>query len=179
MRPLKTAIEEHHPEHAPVEHQIQNATAENSTRPSRTKRPPAYLQDYECAFNIAASQTEPKTMQEEIDALHSSNTWVLVPRPSNINVVGSKWVARIKYKEDGSIDRYKARLVARGFTQVPGVDYAETFSPVVKLATIRLVLALSISLNWHARCQECLFAWTSQRKSVHGTTTRFYKPTIP
>ncbi|GKE91206.1 retrovirus-related pol polyprotein from transposon RE1, partial [Tanacetum coccineum] len=70
------------------------------------------------------------TMNNEMSALWSNNTWDLVPRPATSNVVGSKWVLRIKYLSDGSIDRYKARLVAQGFTQVPGLDYSHTFSPV-------------------------------------------------
>ncbi|XP_024019780.1 uncharacterized protein LOC112091139 [Morus notabilis] len=87
-------------------------------------------------------------MQEELTALYSNNTWHLVPRPSNTNIIGSKWVYHIKYKEDGSIDRYKARLVARGFTQVSGLDYDETFSPVIKPATIRIILSLAVVSCW-------------------------------
>lgn len=56
------------------------------------------------------------TMEKELSALHKNNTWVLVLRPADVNVVGSKWVYRTKMKEDGSLDHYKARLVAKGFT---------------------------------------------------------------
>ncbi|KAK1432520.1 hypothetical protein QVD17_09417 [Tagetes erecta] len=87
-------------------------------------------------------------MVEEIKALHQNNTWQLVPRPSSMNVVGSKWVFRTKYHSDGSIDRYKARLVAQGFTQIPGLDYSHTFSPVVKASTIRIVLSLAVLNKW-------------------------------
>ncbi|KAH9799298.1 reverse transcriptase Ty1/copia-type domain-containing protein [Citrus sinensis] len=89
-----------------------------------------------------------QAMKEELQALHQNQTWVLVPRPNNVNVIGSKWVYRIKYREDGTIDRYKARLVAKGFTQVPGVDFDETFSPVIKATTIRLILAIAVSSKW-------------------------------
>jgi len=64
----------------------------------------------------------------------------LVPRPSNTNVVLSKWVYHIKYKEDGNIDHYKAQLVAKGFTQIPRMDFDETFSPIIKPTAIRLVI---------------------------------------
>jgi hypothetical protein len=87
-------------------------------------------------------------MQEEFDALQANDTWSLVPRPSGINLVTGKWVFRHKFKSDGSLDRYKARWVLRGFTQRPGIDYDETFSPVVKPATVRTVLTLALSHSW-------------------------------
>jgi hypothetical protein len=67
---------------------------------------------------------------------------------SDMNIVGCKWVFRLKRKADGSIDRHKARLVAKGFHQQPGVNFEETFSPVVKPTTIRLVLSLATSAGW-------------------------------
>ncbi|KAK1603217.1 hypothetical protein QYE76_018220 [Lolium multiflorum] len=78
-------------------------------------------------------------------------TWKLVPRPPGVNIVGSKWVFKTKQHPDGSIDKYKARLVARGFTQQHGIDYGDTFSPVVKPATVRLVLSLAVSRGWMLR----------------------------
>lgn len=75
-------------------------------------------------------------MKEELQALHDNNTWKLVPRPENVNVVGSKWVFRIKYKDDGSFDHFKAHLMAKGFTQVFGQDYIETYSPIIRPTTI-------------------------------------------
>lgn len=71
-------------------------------------------------------------MQEEIDALHDNHTWDLVPRPPDVNIVGSKWVFCTKFHSDGSIKRHKTHLVAQGFTQVLGSDFHHTFSPVVK-----------------------------------------------
>jgi len=65
-----------------------------------------------------------------------------------MNVVGSRWVYKIKHRVDGSIERYKERLVARGFTQQEGIDYSETFSLVVKPATVRLVFSIAVPCNW-------------------------------
>jgi hypothetical protein len=73
---------------------------------------------------------------EEYDALLFNSTWDLVPRLPRANVITNKWIIKNKLKADGSLDWYKARWVLRGFTQCPGVDYDETFSPVVKSATI-------------------------------------------
>jgi hypothetical protein len=90
-------------------------------------------------------------MNIEFDALLSNDTWTLVPPTSDMNVVGCKWVFRLKRKADGSIDRHKARLVAKGFHQQPGIDFGETYSPVVKPTTICLVLSLAISAGWLVR----------------------------
>ena len=77
-------------------------------------------------------------MSEEFVALSHNNTWVLVPCPPGVNIVGSKWIFKTKHRPDGSIDKHKARLVARGFTQQHGIDYGDIFSPVVKPAMVRL-----------------------------------------
>ena len=87
-------------------------------------------------------------MQEEYRALMANQTWTLVPRPPGANIVSGKWLFRHKLKADGALERYKARWVVRGFSQRPGVDFDETFSPVVKSATIRAVLALAATRNW-------------------------------
>ena len=68
-----------------------------------------------------------------------------------VKVVGNKWVFRIKYNPDGSILKYKARLVAKGFHQIYGVDYTETFSPVVKASIVWVVLSIAIMNNWMLR----------------------------
>jgi hypothetical protein len=92
------------------------------------------------------------TMSEEFSACSQTNTWTLVPRPPGTNIVGSKWIYKTKHCLDGSIEKHKAHLVARGFTQQQGIDYDDTFSPVVKSATIRLVLSIVVSRGW-ALCQ--------------------------
>jgi hypothetical protein len=80
-----------------------------------------------------------------------NKTWHLVPYKKGSNLIDCKWVYRIKRRADGTIDRYKARLVAKGFKQRYGIDYEDTFSPVVKIATIRLVLSISVSRGWSLR----------------------------
>jgi transposase InsO family protein len=87
-------------------------------------------------------------MQVEFEALIANKTWTLCPRPDHNRVVRNKWVYKLKQKSDGSIDRYKARLVAKGFDQVDGLDFTETFSPVIKPATVRLILAVAVHYNW-------------------------------
>ena len=86
-------------------------------------------------------------MEEEYSALLQNKTWDLVPRPPKANVVTGKWIFKHKFKADGSLERYKARWVLRGFTQHPEIDFDETFSPVVKPATVRTVLSLALSLS--------------------------------
>jgi hypothetical protein len=94
-------------------------------------------------------------MNLEFDALLRNGTWTLVPPTSDMNIVGCKWVFRLKHKVDGTItatiDRHKVRLVTKGFHQQPSVDFEETFSPVVKPAIIRLVLSLATSAGWPIR----------------------------
>ena len=90
-------------------------------------------------------------MDLEMVALHHNHTWDLVPQPLDVNIIGCKWVYKLKHKSDGSIDRYKARLVAKGYNQTHGLDYFETFSPVVKAATIRIILTLALSFKWELR----------------------------
>jgi len=87
-------------------------------------------------------------MEEEHAALLQNHTWDLVPRPPRAIIVSGKWVYKHKFQSDGSLERYKARWVLWGFTQRPGVDFAETFSPVVKPATVRTVLSLALSRGW-------------------------------
>ncbi|KAG8492139.1 hypothetical protein CXB51_015694 [Gossypium anomalum] len=89
--------------------------------------------------------------QAEYEALIRNSTWDLVPLPPGRKVIGCKWLFKIKQNPDGTIARRKARLVAKGCSQVPGFDFKETFSPVVKPATIRVILSVAVSRGWPLR----------------------------
>ena len=89
-----------------------------------------------------------EAMDCELATLESAQTWEVVPRPSGTNVVGSKWVFRIKRNSEGKVQKYKARLIARSFTQVFGQDYYDTFSPVARLASFCTILALTVRFDW-------------------------------
>lgn len=126
-----------------------------------TKPNPRYV------VNVVASldnDTEPRTHVQalkdprwrdsicgEMNSQMQNLTWNLVPRDPSYNLVGCRWVFRIKQLADGSVDRFKSRLVAKGFNQRPGIDYFETFNPVVKQPTIRLVLGQVIARGWVLR----------------------------
>jgi hypothetical protein len=101
-------------------------------------------------FEEASQSSEwMKAMEEEIHALKQNQTWDLMPKPRDVKPISCKWVYKIKRRPDGSIERYKARLVARGFSQQYGLDYDETFSPVAKLTTVRVLLALAANKDWN------------------------------
>ncbi|MCO5611751.1 hypothetical protein L7F22_066009 [Adiantum nelumboides] len=115
-----------------------------------------YLEQHEQNFPVGdepstsvdealASQEAPlwhAAMESEMRSLQQNLTWVLVPRPPDRSIVSCRWILRKKYNADGSIQRHKARLVARGFSQELGIDFQETFSPTLGLTTFCIMMAI-------------------------------------
>ncbi|GKB42800.1 putative RNA-directed DNA polymerase [Tanacetum coccineum] len=89
-----------------------------------------------------------EAMNLKMEALHRNNTYILADLPLRRKDIGCKWICKIKYKSSGKNDRYKARLVANGFSQREGIDYEETFSPVIKMVIVRCLIAPSVQYNW-------------------------------
>ena len=88
-----------------------------------------------------------QAMTEEVSSLLRNGTWELVPRPKNRKIISSKWVLKLKKDANGNPIRFKARVVARGFTQVQGIDFKETFAPTLRISPMRLVWGITAALN--------------------------------
>ena len=118
-----------------------------SSVPSSPFEPKSYTDATECNDK----DKWVKAMIEEITTLVDRGTWEEVERPTDKPVVSCKWVFKVKLDANGHIARYKARLVARGFTQTYGVDYKETYAPVTRLETLRLMFATAVNMDWEIR----------------------------
>ena len=90
-----------------------------------------------------------EAMNAETQALEANNTWIVTSLPPGKQPIRCKWVYEIKYKAYGTIERYKARLIAKGYTQQESLDYLETFSPVAKFTTIQCLLAIVAIKGWY------------------------------
>lgn len=106
-------------------------------------------------------------MEDEFSVLLENSTWDLVPCPPTANLVTGKWIFNHKFKADGSLERYKAQWVLRGFNQCPSIDFDETFSPIVKPATMRTILSCFSQLaHSSARRRECFSSWGFDQDSL-------------
>jgi hypothetical protein len=86
-----------------------------------------------------------KAMEEELSQIKKNDTWELVPRPKDKNVIGTKWVFRNKLDENGQVTRNKAILVCKGYAQIEGIDFEETYAPVARMEAVRTILAYACS----------------------------------
>ena len=89
-----------------------------------------------------------EAMLEEMKALNKNQTWDIVSRPKGVKPVGCRWIVNLKYKADGTLEMYKAQLVAKGYTQSHGIDYLETFGLVAKITTVRILISLVATFGW-------------------------------
>jgi Reverse transcriptase (RNA-dependent DNA polymerase) len=85
-----------------------------------------------------------KAIKEELKATEQNKTWVIVKLPNGKKLVGCKWVYKIKYKSDGTVERYKARLIVKRYTQTYGIDYYEIFAPVIKINIVQILFSIAI-----------------------------------
>jgi hypothetical protein len=111
----------------------------------------ASLQTVPIPSDWKVAKQDPKwkaAMKEELLALQKNQTWELVSLPSGKRAVGCKWVFTVKQSPEGKVERYKARLVAKGYSQTYGIDYDETFAPVAKMSTVRMLISCAANFGW-------------------------------
>lgn len=145
----------------------------NAGLPKPDYWPPKF--DAEFGFNVSERDVGPmtyeqaisspnvtiwkKAMKSEIDSLNLNETWELVDLPKGKKPISNKWIFKTKVDANGNVDKHKARLVVRGYSQVQGIDYNETFSPVVRYTSIRFLLAMAAKLNLNIRQMDAVTAF--------------------
>lgn len=117
-----------------------------------------------------------EAMQDDINSMNINETWELVPRQIDKNIIGCKWVFKIKMNEKNEIERYKARLVAQAFSQKYGVDYDEIFAPVVNKTTFRIFLSIASKFKQKVQqfdVKNVFFKRIHQRRNIYEAATKF------
>ncbi|PKU61722.1 Pentatricopeptide repeat-containing protein [Dendrobium catenatum] len=143
-----------HPEpraHPPTAHPMETRSKTGHSRPKKIYDLLAVEDISSTPSNYKAAAIHPhwqEAMSLEIEALHNQHTWTLTPPPLDAPVLGCRWTYKTKTKPDGTLDRHKARLVAQGHTQQYGINYKDTFSPVAKMPTIRILLIIALQRHW-------------------------------
>jgi len=101
-----------------------------------------------CFEHVVGNPKWDNAMDEKMVALDANVTWELVALPKDKKAIGCKWVYKVKHNADGSVNRYKTRLVAKGYAQTYGIDYEETYSQVAKMTTVRAIIAIVATKGW-------------------------------
>jgi hypothetical protein len=118
-------------------------------------------------------------MDEEMAALDANATWELVALPKDKKAIGCKWVYKVEHNANGSVSRYKARLVTKGYAQTYGINYEETYNPVAKMTNCKSNHCYGNNKRMvftSNGCKECFSSWIFTGRSVYGTTTRLCGP---
>jgi hypothetical protein len=146
---------------------------EHPSHEIRARRAPVWIRDYETGQGLSDEKTvnlaylalftdgDPitfaeavksekwrKAMDQEIQAIEKNDTWDLTVLPSEGKTIGVKWVFKTKFNENREVEKYKARLIAKGYCQQQGINYAKVFSPVARLDTIRIVISIAAQKSW-------------------------------
>lgn len=121
-----------------------------------------------------------KAIRNEITALIKNKTWELVEKPRNKNIIGCKLILKKKFKQDGSLEKWKARIVAKGFTQKEGIDFHETYSPVTRLSSIRKLIAIAVEHNMHIHQMDVITAYLNGEinEEIYMKTPDLFKETL-
>jgi hypothetical protein len=146
--------------HNPPPQQLLGTIDEGRRLRTRVIQPTSEVAN-QVSYSCYLAQTEPKKVDEALqdegwvsamhDELHQftiNDVWTLVPRPTEQNIIGTKWIFKNKTDEHGTVVQNKARLVAQGYTQIKGVDFDETFAPVARLESIRILLSIACHLGF-------------------------------
>lgn len=125
-------------------------------------------------------------MEEELKSIHDNNTWALAELPRGHHAISLKWVYKVKQDENGTIVKYKARLVTKGYVQHPGINYEEAFTPVARLESVRLLLTIAAHYDWgvhhmyvksaflNEELQEEVYVKQPPVSSTTRTSTRYF-----